>query len=83
MFIDAETRSEESPRSSQSNRHKATEKKSLAASIEVTVSVGTIHRCINVSRYLSHDLFRDTVCKNRDTRDLATFLRFYLNVTQT
>ena len=33
-------------------------------------------RCIDVSRYLSRDSYRDTLCKNRDTRDLATFLRF-------
>ena len=30
-------------------------------------SVGTIHRCINASRYLSRDSYRDTVCKYRDT----------------
>ena len=39
-------------------------------------SVVTIHRCIDESRYLSRDMYRDTVCNNRDTRDLATFLRF-------
>ena len=39
-------------------------------------SVVTIHRCIDVSRYLSRDMYRDTVCNNRDTRDLVTFLRF-------
>ena len=39
-------------------------------------SVSTIHRCINVLWYFSHDSYRDTVCKNRNTRDLATFLRF-------
>ena len=42
----------------------------------MTGSVVTIHRCIDVSRYLSRDMYRDTVCNNRDTRDLATFLRF-------
>ena len=30
-------------------------------------SVGTIHRCIDASRYLSRDSYRDTVCKYRDT----------------
>ena len=30
-------------------------------------SVGTIRRCIDVSRYLSRDSYRDTVCKYRDT----------------
>ena len=39
-------------------------------------SVVTNHRCIDVSRYLSRDMYRDTVCNNRNTRDLATFLRF-------
>ena len=39
-------------------------------------SVGTIHRYIDVSRYLSRDMYRDTVCNKRDTSDLATFLRF-------
>ena len=39
-------------------------------------SVGTIHRCIDVSRYLSRDMYHGTVCNNRDTRDLATFLHF-------
>ena len=38
-------------------------------------SVGTIRRCIDVSRYLSRDSYRDTVCKNRDTRDLACWLK--------
>ena len=42
------------------------------------ISVVTIHRCIDVSRYLSRDMYRDTVCNNRDTCDLATFLRFLL-----
>ena len=56
------------------------------------ISVVTIHRCIDESRYLSRDMYRDAsmnrdtchaiciaiqfVCNNRDTRDLATFLRF-------
>ena len=44
----------------------------------VNGSVVTIHRCIDVSRYLSRDMYRDTVCNNRDTCDLATFLRFLL-----
>ena len=44
--------------------------------LNITTSVVTIHRCINVSRYLSRDMYRDTGCNNRDTRDLATFLRF-------
>ena len=35
-----------------------------------------LSRFIDESRYLSRDLYRDTVCNNRDTRDLATFLRF-------
>ena len=39
-------------------------------------SVVTIHRCIDVSRYLSRDMYRDTVCNNRDTRDLATLFLF-------
>ena len=42
----------------------------------VNTSVVTIHRCVDESRYLSRDMYRDTVCNNRDTRDLATFLRF-------
>ena len=42
----------------------------------LNTSVVTIHRCIDESRYLSRDMYRDTVCNNRDTRDLATFLRF-------
>ena len=46
--------------------------------VRVVGSVVTIHRCIDVSRYLSRDMYRDTVCNNRDTRDLATFLRFLL-----
>ena len=33
----------------------------------VLTSIGTIHRCIDVSRYFSRDLYRDTLCKNRDT----------------
>ena len=33
-------------------------------------------RFIDVSRYLSRDSYRHTVCKNCDTRDLATFWRF-------
>ena len=45
-------------------------------SIIIITSVVTIHRCIDVSRYLSRDMYRDTVCNNRDTSDLATFLRF-------
>ena len=35
--------------------------------IVCTVSLGTIHRCIDVSRYFSRDLYRDTLGKNRDT----------------
>ena len=35
-------------------------------------------RFIDASRYLSRDSYRDTLCKNRDTRDLATFLRFFI-----
>ena len=31
------------------------------------ISVGTIHRCIDASRYLSRDSYHDTVCKYRDT----------------
>ena len=42
----------------------------------VLISVVTIHRCIDESRYLSRHMYCDTVCNNRDTRDLATFLRF-------
>ena len=33
----------------------------------ICISVGTIHRCIDASRYLSRDSYRDTVCKYRDT----------------
>ena len=33
-------------------------------------------QCIDVSRYLSRDSYCDTVFKNSDTRDLATFLHF-------
>ena len=33
----------------------------------IVISVGTIHRCIDVSRYFSHDSYRDTVCKNCGT----------------
>ena len=40
-------------------------------------------RFIDVSRYFLRDAYRDTVCKNRDTHDLTTFLHFYLNVPQT
>ena len=47
-----------------------------ALELSIDTSVVTIHRCIDVSRYLSRDMYRDTVCSNRDTRDLATFLRF-------
>ena len=54
-------------------RHGRTE---LYIYIYIYISVVTIHRCIDVSRYLSRDMYRDTVCNNRDTRDLATFLRF-------
>ena len=35
--------------------------------VSVFCSVGTIHQCIDVSRYLSRDSYRDTVCKYRDT----------------
>ena len=48
----------------------------LLNKIRLTTSVVTIHRCIDESRYLSRDMYHDTVCNNRDTRDLATFLHF-------
>ena len=39
-------------------------------------SVGTIHRCIDASRYLSRDSYRDTVCKYRNTFKKKLFLVF-------
>ena len=33
----------------------------------MNISVGTIHRCIDASRYLSRDSYRDTLRKNRDS----------------
>ena len=38
------------------------------------ISVGTIHRCIDVSRYLSRDSYRDTVRKNRDSKKKKFFV---------
>ena len=43
---------------------------------DIVVEYIVSSRFIDASRYLSRDMYRDTVCNNRDTSDLATFLRF-------
>ena len=51
------------------------------ASASQTTMPGVAIEHMTLESYLSRrsrDMYRDTVCNNRDTRDLATFLRFYI-----